>query len=140
MLRVLSPTFKPVNNLICCKTGLMWVVKRPTSLFNSFCSNVARQVARLFLPIFRTLSLGCYINLSLLIFFLLVTKYKNNAFEHPAGDHAKWQDFVVAHGDKQLNSRTGFQYNRHPDMLLLGRKSHVNSAKMPLLLFKGCKS
>ena len=35
---------KPVNNLICCKTGLIWVVKRATSLFNSFCRNVARQV------------------------------------------------------------------------------------------------
>ena len=22
---VLPPTFKPVNNIICCKTGLMWV-------------------------------------------------------------------------------------------------------------------
>ena len=41
-----------VNNLICCKTGLMWVVKRATSLFNSFCSNVARQVARFLLPVF----------------------------------------------------------------------------------------
>ena len=46
MLRVLPRTFKPVNNLICCKTGLMWVVKRATSLFNSFSSSVARQVAR----------------------------------------------------------------------------------------------
>ena len=45
MLRVLPLTFKPVNNLICSKTGLMWVVKRATSL-NSFCSNVARQVAQ----------------------------------------------------------------------------------------------
>ena len=45
MLRVLPRTFKPVNNLICCKTGLMWVVKRATSLFNSFSSSVAR-VAR----------------------------------------------------------------------------------------------
>ena len=25
MLHVLPPTFKPVNNIICCKTGLMWV-------------------------------------------------------------------------------------------------------------------
>ena len=49
MLRVLPPTFKPVNNLICCKTGLVWVVKRITSLFNSFCSNVAKQVARFLL-------------------------------------------------------------------------------------------
>ena len=36
MLRVLTRMFKPVNNLICCKTGLMWVVKHATSLFNSF--------------------------------------------------------------------------------------------------------
>ena len=52
MLRVFPPTFKPVNNLICCKTGLMWVVKRATSLFNSFCSNIARQVACVLLPVF----------------------------------------------------------------------------------------
>ena len=30
MLRVLSTTFKPVNNLICC-----WLVKQATSLFHS---------------------------------------------------------------------------------------------------------
>ena len=39
MLRVLPPTLKPVNNLICCKRGLIWVVKRATSLFNSRHSN-----------------------------------------------------------------------------------------------------
>ena len=44
MLRVLPLTFKPVNNLICYKTGLMWVVKGASSLFNSFYSNVAKQV------------------------------------------------------------------------------------------------
>ena len=38
MLLVLPPTFKPANNLICCKTGLIWLVKGATSLFNSFCS------------------------------------------------------------------------------------------------------
>ena len=38
--------------LPCCKTGLMWVVKRATLLFNSFCSNVATQVARVLLPVF----------------------------------------------------------------------------------------
>lgn len=27
VLRVLPPTFKPVDHLICCRTGLMWVVK-----------------------------------------------------------------------------------------------------------------
>ena len=31
VLRVLPPTFKPVNNLICYKIGLMWVVKRAKS-------------------------------------------------------------------------------------------------------------
>ena len=56
ILRVLPPMFKPVNNLICCKTGLMWVVKRATSLFNSFCSNVAKQVARFLLPVFPYLT------------------------------------------------------------------------------------
>ena len=42
MLRVELPMFRPVNNLICCKTGLMWVIKRATLLFNAFCSNVAK--------------------------------------------------------------------------------------------------
>ena len=52
MLRVSPPTsVKPVNNLICCKTGLIWVMKRTTTLFNSFCGNVARQVARCLLPV-----------------------------------------------------------------------------------------
>ena len=45
MLRVLPPIFKSLNNLICCQIGLMWVVKRATLLFNSFCRNAARQVA-----------------------------------------------------------------------------------------------
>ena len=52
MLRVSPPTsVKPVNNLICCKTGLIWVRKRTTTLFNLFCGNVARQVARFLLPV-----------------------------------------------------------------------------------------
>ena len=55
MLRVLPPTFKPVSNLICCKTDFMLVVKRAISLYNSFCSNVARQVARFLLPVFPNL-------------------------------------------------------------------------------------
>ena len=59
MMRVLPPTSKPVNNLICCKTGLMWIVKRATSLFYSFFSSVARQVgcffaARFSVPLRRT--------------------------------------------------------------------------------------
>ena len=50
--------FKPVNNLICCKTGFMWVVKRTTFLFNLFCSYVAKQVACFLLPIFPYLNLS----------------------------------------------------------------------------------
>ena len=45
-LYFLQQMFATIKNLICSKTGLMWVVKRTTSLFNSFCSNVAKQVAR----------------------------------------------------------------------------------------------
>ena len=52
MLRVLPLMFKPVSNLICRKIGFMWVVKRTTSVFNSFCSNVAKQVARFLLAVF----------------------------------------------------------------------------------------
>ena len=40
MLCVLLSAFKPDNNLICCKAGLMWLVKRATSLFNSFRSRI----------------------------------------------------------------------------------------------------
>ena len=36
--------------LICCKIGLMRVVKRATSLFSTFCSNVAKQVSRFPVP------------------------------------------------------------------------------------------
>ena len=35
----------------------MWVVKCATSLFNSFCSNVAKQVARFLLPVFPYLNI-----------------------------------------------------------------------------------
>ena len=52
MLHVLPPTFKPVNNLICCKGRFDVGGKRATSLFNYFCSNVVKQVARFLLPVF----------------------------------------------------------------------------------------
>ena len=52
MLLVLPPT----SNLSCNKSGCWqvwtWGVKRVISLFNSFCSNVARQVARFFVARF----------------------------------------------------------------------------------------
>ena len=50
------------NNLICCKTGWMWVVKRAASLFNSFCSNIAKQVARFCCPFYRTLKHRAHIH------------------------------------------------------------------------------
>ena len=52
MLRVLPNQVVNRFELGCCKTGLMWVVKHATLLFNLFCNNVARQVARFLLPIF----------------------------------------------------------------------------------------
>ena len=45
--RVLSE--REPGNEVGCKTVLRWVVKRATSLFNSFCSNVAKQVATSFI-------------------------------------------------------------------------------------------
>ena len=71
MLRVLLPMFKPVNNLICWKNGFEWVAKRATSLFNSFCSNVAKQVSRFLLPVFPYLKLFCFV----LIFFFFRLSY-----------------------------------------------------------------
>ena len=42
---------------ICCKTSLnVGIVKHSTSLFNSFCSNVAKQVARFYCLCYRTFS------------------------------------------------------------------------------------
>ena len=48
-----STHIKPVLQQIRLLTGLNEVVKRATSLFNSFCSNVAKQVARFSVPLDR---------------------------------------------------------------------------------------
>ena len=64
MLRVLPPMFKPVNKLICCKRGLMLVEKRAISLFNSFYSKVAKQVARFLLLVLPHLYHRTCINIS----------------------------------------------------------------------------
>ena len=45
------------SQLDCSKTGLMWVVKCAMTLFNSFCSNVAKQVACILLPPFLYLKI-----------------------------------------------------------------------------------
>ena len=51
MLRVLPPMFDPVLQEIRMQGLFSWVVKRATSLFNSFCSHVAKQIARFLLPV-----------------------------------------------------------------------------------------
>ena len=57
MLPVLPLTFKPINNLICCKTGLMWVVKLATSQFNLVLQQCCKTSCMFLLSVFfRTLS------------------------------------------------------------------------------------
>ena len=51
ILRLLLPSFKAFNNLACSNKGLMSLVKRATSPFNSSCSSVAKQVACFLLPV-----------------------------------------------------------------------------------------
>ena len=58
MLRVLPLMFKPVNSQICCKTGLMWVGKRATSLFNSFAAILQNKLRVFCFPFLRTLRTG----------------------------------------------------------------------------------
>ena len=53
--------FHPHQTCLCNKSGCWqvwtWVVKRATSLFSSFYSNVAKQVSRFLLPVFPYLNL-----------------------------------------------------------------------------------
>ena len=42
-LYILRKLWSTCNNLVVTKQQWTWVVKRATSLFNSFCSNVAKQ-------------------------------------------------------------------------------------------------
>ena len=42
---------QPATTWFIAKEVWTWVVKRVTSLFNSFCSNVAKQIARLCCPV-----------------------------------------------------------------------------------------
>ena len=51
MLRALPPMFDPVLQEIRLQGLFSWVVKRATSLFSSFCSHVAKQIARFLLPV-----------------------------------------------------------------------------------------
>ena len=57
MLHLFQPTFKPDDNLICCKAGLMWVIKPATSLYSTPVLAMLRDKLRVFFvaPFFRTL-------------------------------------------------------------------------------------
>ena len=81
MLHVLPHTFKPVNNLTWCKTGSTRVVKRATSLCNSFCSNVAKQVSCLLSPVFPYLKGTFHSN-------------QNARFEFSATASGEWNSIV----------------------------------------------
>ena len=53
MLHLFQPTFKPDDNLICCKAGLMWVIKPATSLYSTPVLAMLRDKLRVFLlPLF----------------------------------------------------------------------------------------
>ena len=56
MLSVLPPTFKPVNNLICCKIGLIWVVKRATRYSTRFAALFHDKLHDFCRPFFCTFS------------------------------------------------------------------------------------
>ena len=51
MLCVLPPTKTNLATWFVARQVRTWVVKRATSVFNSFCSNVAKRVARFLLPV-----------------------------------------------------------------------------------------
>ena len=56
MLHLFQPTFKPVDNLICCQTGLMWVIKPATSLYSTPVLAMLQDKLRVFLlPVFPCL-------------------------------------------------------------------------------------
>ena len=56
MLHLFKPTFKPVDNLICCKTGMMWVIKPATSLYSTPVLPMSEDKLRAFLlPVFAYL-------------------------------------------------------------------------------------
>ena len=66
---------KPVLQQIRLLTGLNWVIKRTTSLFNLFCSNVAKQVTRFCCPFYRSLSRRCSYYLATIYSFKLDTQF-----------------------------------------------------------------
>ena len=52
----LPPTVKPVINLICCKTGLMWVVKRVHLYSTRFAAMLQEKLHVFCFRFFRTLN------------------------------------------------------------------------------------
>ena len=66
---------KPVLQQIRLLTGLNWVIKRATSLFNLFYSNVAKQVTRFWCPFYRSLRRRCSYYLATIYSFKLDTQF-----------------------------------------------------------------
>ena len=58
MLRVSRPTFKPVNKLICCKTGYTLVVKRQHRYSTRFAAMLQDKFRVFCCPFFRTLRMN----------------------------------------------------------------------------------
>ena len=54
LLSTLQQLFATHHNLVCCETGLIRRRYNAASLFNSFCSNFAKQVARSCRPFYRS--------------------------------------------------------------------------------------
>ena len=51
------------------KVFFSWVVKRATLLFNSFCSKVAKQVARFLLPVLPVTQVVHVVNITLFLLY-----------------------------------------------------------------------
>ena len=70
MLRVLPPTYQPVLQQVRLQGFFPWVIKRGTSLFNSFCSKVAKQLSCTFfvalLPVTQVVHV---VNITLLLLY-----------------------------------------------------------------------
>ena len=69
MLRVLPPTYQPVLQQVRLQGFFPWVIKRGTSLFNSFCSKVAKQVASFLLPVLPVTQVVHVVNITLLLLY-----------------------------------------------------------------------
>ena len=69
------------NKLICCKTGLMWVVKLATSLFCSFAAMLQDKLHVFCCPFFRTFTSDNYFEVLFGPIFVLSAKIETKLFQ-----------------------------------------------------------